>query len=140
MGSIKLTDNMKTFIIISLFIAASTAQFFGGFNNGGGRFNGGGGRFNGGGLVGGLLNTLGSNPRRNTGGRGSNNQGCVGSFCNQINFNGGGGGSGNNNQGCIGSRCNQINFNTGGGGLSFGSGSNNNQGLQEDRDAIKSIL
>merc|ERR1712126_103869 len=128
MGSIKLTDKMKTFIIISLLIVASNAQFFRGFNTGGRRFNGGGGRFNGGGLVGGLLNGLGSNQRRNTGVRGSNNQGCVGSFCNQINFNGGGGGRGNNNQGCIDSRCSQINFNTGGGGLSFGSSSNNNQG------------
>merc|ERR1712189_10665 len=141
MGSIKLTSTMRTFIIISLLIVITNAQFFGRFNSGGGRVTGGrgAGRFGGQRLFGGQgifggQGLFGSNSRPNRGqnrnpgnvGGGSNNQGCIGSSCNQINFNSGGGG-GNNNQGCIGSSCNQINFNTGG-GISFGSGSNNNQG------------
>merc|ERR1712189_124488 len=122
MGSIKLTIKMRTFIIISLLIVITNAQFFGRFNSGGGRVNGGrgAGRFGGQRLFGGQ-GLFGSNSRPNrgqnrtpgNGGGGSNNQGCIGSSCNQINFNTGGGG-GNNNQGCIGSSCNQINFNTGG--------------------------
>merc|ERR1712189_107659 len=119
MGSIKLTINMRTFIIISLLIVITNAQFFGRFNSGGGRFNGGrgAGRFRGQGLFGGQgifggQGLFGSNSRPNRG----------------QNRTPGNGGGGSNNQGCIGSSCNQINFNTGGGGISFGSGSNNNQG------------
>merc|ERR1712029_931880 len=115
MGSIKLTINMRTFIIISLLIVITNAQFFGRFNSGGGRVNGGRGHgsFGGQGLFGSNSRpNRGQNRNPGNGGGGSNNQGCIGSSCNQINFNSGGGG-GNNNQGCIGSSCNQINFNTG---------------------------
>merc|ERR1712029_568153 len=113
MGSIKLTINMRTFIIISLLIVITNAQFFGRFNSGGGRVNGGrgAGRFGGQRLFGGQ-GPFRSNSRPNRG----------------QNRNPGNGGGRSNNQRCIGSSCNQINFNTGGGGISFGSGTNNNQG------------